>query len=145
MQSFCSIDRLMWEFRECGRRQREPDFVSTKKSFYFAFLSSSTVSTSDRASAIAAAMAALRHLTSSLRPVASTSASVLGRSSTIAAARCAHQRRSYASEAETAPSAMSGFKQTTVEELHSQSAHEALSGAWSASRSAVQCVQAGWD
>lgn len=78
-------------------------------------------------------MAALRSLGAAFRPVASTSASVFARPSTVAAGRCANQRRSYASEVErpARPPPMKDYVATTVEELHSQSAQEALSTAGS--------------
>lgn len=76
-------------------------------------------------------MAALRNLSAAFRPVASTSASVFARFPATAAARCAHQRRSYASEAEapSRPPALKEYVATTVEELHNQSAQEALATA----------------
>ncbi|CAD6585095.1 MAG: NADH:ubiquinone oxidoreductase 49kD subunit [Cyphobasidiales sp. Tagirdzhanova-0007] len=68
-------------------------------------------------------MASLRRIPASMRPVASTSTSVFARSFPIIAATA---RRGLATEVDNRKPAPIAFKQTTVEELHSHSAHEAL-------------------
>ena len=70
-------------------------------------------------------MASLRRIPASMRPVASTSTSVFARSFPIIAATA---RRGLATEVDNRKPAPIAFKQTTVEELHSHSAHEALAG-----------------
>lgn len=78
-------------------------------------------------------MVAIRAFSHGLRPLASTSTASFSRSalrsSSASLSRALQQRRGLATEAD-APAPMVGFKQTTVEELHSQSAHEALAGTW---------------
>jgi len=77
-------------------------------------------------------MASLRRLASStFRPsiLGSSSAATASTSTLSAATRSLQQqqhRRSYATEAPETPAPMMGFKQTTVEELHNTSPHEAL-------------------
>ena len=82
-------------------------------------------------------MASLRRLASSaFRPSilgSSSSSSATASTSTLSAAtRSLQHRRSYATEAPETPAPMMGFKQTTVEELHNTSPHEALAGACAA-------------
>lgn len=75
-------------------------------------------------------MASLRHLSSTLRTAAARS-SIASSSSRISSLS---KQRGYATEATTSgspgePAPIMGFKQTTVEELHSQTAHDVLAGA----------------
>lgn len=76
--------------------------------------------------------AALRQIKTALRPLASTSTAALRSSSTRngAASIGSNASRGLATAADESrtPAPMTGFKQTTVEELHSQTAHEALAG-----------------
>ena len=76
-------------------------------------------------------MAALRHFSGAFRSAAARSTGAASTSSRIAGLQ---HRRGYATEATTSgthdePAPMMGFKQTTVEELHNQTAHDVLAGA----------------